>query len=158
MEVKFKKLNEKATLPSYAKIGDAGMDLVSTGCSVSYMFVEYSTGLAVEIPEGHVGLLFPRSSVSNQDLILANCVGVIDSSYRGEIKLRFKINTTRAKKSEIGITSDPLKNYQSIIKSYLIGEKVGQLIILPIPKIEPKWSDELSSTERGEGGFGHTGK
>ena len=80
MKVKIKKLNENAVIPSYSKQGDAGMDLVAT----SKIFdkcgnVEYGTGLAMEIPEGYVGLIFPRSSISKKDLALTNAVGVIDS-------------------------------------------------------------------------------
>ena len=91
MEVKIKKLCDSAVIPSYAKPGDAGMDLVATSRIFDkYGNVEYGTGLAMEIPEGYVGLLFPRSSISKQDLSLANAVGVIDSGYRGEIKFKFK--------------------------------------------------------------------
>ena len=91
MEVKIKKLCETAVIPSYAKPGDAGMDLVATSRVFDkYGNVEYGTGLAMEIPEGYVGLIFARSSISKQDLSLANAVGVIDSGYRGEIKFKFK--------------------------------------------------------------------
>jgi dUTP pyrophosphatase len=97
MLVNIKKLVPEAVLPLYAKVGDAGMDLVAT--SVDYSneyYIEYGTGLAVEIPEGYVGLIFPRSSNSKKDLQLCNSVGVIDSGYRGEIKLRYRriINPT----------------------------------------------------------------
>ena len=97
MKVKIKKLHPDAVIPSYAKPGDAGMDLtaiskrVETGSDENGEYIEYGTGLAIEIPEGHVGLVFPRSSVSKKDLFLANAVGVIDSGYRGEVKLRFKL-------------------------------------------------------------------
>lgn len=144
MRVNFEKLHEDAIMPSYAKPGDAGLDLTATRVNEivsngETKFLEYGTGLAVEIPEGHVGLLFSRSSVTKKDLMLKNAVGVIDSGYRGEICLRFKV----------------LKPKFDI---YQIGEKIGQLIIVPIPKIEPKIVETLSSTERGEGGFGSTGK
>lgn len=80
MKVKIKKLNENAVIPSYSKQGDAGMDLVATSKIFDkYGNVEYGTGLAMEIPEGHVGLIFPRSSISKKDLALTNAVGVIDS-------------------------------------------------------------------------------
>lgn len=78
-----KKLDPKAVIPSYAKPGDAGMDLTSTSRTVVSTYeedyIEYGTGLAVEIPEGFVGLVFPRSSVSKKDMYLANAVGVIDA-------------------------------------------------------------------------------
>ena len=92
MKVKIKKLDNAAVIPSYATNGDAGLDLTAVSCQIdqSGLFIEYGTGLAVEIPEGYVGLLFPRSSVSKTTLILANHVGVVDSGYRGEIKFRFK--------------------------------------------------------------------
>ena len=91
MKVKIKKLCESAVIPTYAKPGDAGMDLVATSRIFDkYGNVEYGTGIAMEIPEGYVGLLFPRSSICKQDLALANAVGVVDSCFRGEIKFKFK--------------------------------------------------------------------
>lgn len=142
MKVRFKKLNENAVVPAYSKPGDAGLDLTATSKELTnnpqYGFLEYGTGLAVEIPEGHVGLIFPRSSISNTGLILSNSVGVIDSGYRGEIKFRFK---------HIPGTAD-----------YNVGDRVGQLIILPYPSIETEEATELNSSERGEGGFGSSGK
>lgn len=139
MKVKVKKLSEDAILPNYANEGDAGLDLVAVSYKIFKKTVEYSTGIAVEIPEGHVGLLFPRSSVFKKDLMLANGVGVIDSSYRGEIKVIFRKTKSFAK---------------HIYKNY---DKVAQLVIVPIPKIEIEESDELSQTERGEKGFGSSG-
>ena len=139
--VKVKKLDPNAVIPSYSKVGDAGMDLTitkeieNTSLSVSYGF-----GIAMEIPKGYVGLVFPRSSVRNQDLILSNCVGVIDSGYRGELQATFK----------------KTQGLDSI--KYKIGERGAQIIILPYPAVQFVESDELSSTERGEGGFGSTGK
>ena len=91
MEIKIKKLDKNAVIPKYSKYGDAGMDLVAT--SVDYSneyYIEYGTGLAIEIPEGYVGYVFPRSSNSKYDLQLCNSVGIIDSGYRGEIKLRYR--------------------------------------------------------------------
>jgi dUTP pyrophosphatase len=133
-------LNPKAVIPVYAKSGDAGLDLVaiSEEWTEDNGMVTYDTGLAIEIPEGHVGLLFPRSSVSKTILTLANSVGVIDSGYRGSIMLKFRY-------PEEGMV-------------YEVGEKVGQIIILPYPQITFEEVDELSSTDRGEGGFGSTGK
>ena len=139
LKVKFKKLYKDAVVPSYAKEGDAGLDLTATHMTLVREFIEYGTGIAVEIPEGYVGLVFPRSSVSKKEnFYLKNSVGVIDSGYRGEIKLRFNNGSLGA-------------NY------YQPGEKIGQLIILPYPTIYLEQVDELSSTERGEGGFGSTG-
>jgi dUTP pyrophosphatase len=155
MKVKFKKLHEEAVLPSYAKPGDAGLDItaVSNGIAVDseegksqWYYVEYKTGLSVEIPEGFVGLLFPRSSISKSALILANSVGVIDSSFRGEICFRFKIDLGVCQQSSMLWSPDVYKK----------GDRIGQLIIVPYPTIEPEFADILSDTERGAGGFGST--
>ena len=143
MKVKFLKLVDTAVTPSYAKPGDAGMDITAIAHKINteHNFIEYHTGLAFEVPEGHVGLLFPRSSVSKKDLSLANCVGVVDSGYRGPIKLRFKATNGNSKLAEI----------------YDVGERVGQIIIMPVPFFHFEEVDELSDTNRGEGGFGSTG-
>ena len=141
MKVNIKKLVPEAVIPQYAKQSDAGLDLTAVSKNMTDDFVEYGTGLSVEIPDGYVGLLFPRSSVSKYDLVLANSVGVVDAGYRGEVKLRFKH-----------------LQYAGGFNIYKIGDKVAQLIIPPIPKIELIEVDELSDSERGEGGFGHTGK
>jgi dUTP pyrophosphatase len=138
VKIKFKKLNKRAEIPFYAKDGDAGMDLVATTLVRTSKFFEYGTDLAMEIPKGYVGLLFPRSSISKTDHFLRNSVGVIDSGYRGEIKLRMSIPA-------LGETE------------YLIGDKVGQLILIKLPWVEIEEVEELSDTDRGEGGFGSTG-
>jgi dUTP pyrophosphatase len=143
MEVKFKKLIKEAVTPSFGKEGDAGMDLTAiTVDRKSSDYIEYNTYIAVEIPEGHVGLLFPRSSVSKTSLILANSVGVVDSNYRGPIKFRFK-NTSMTKGHE---------------GTYSEGDRVGQLVIMPIPVITLKEVGELTESSRGDKGFGSSGK
>lgn len=141
--VQFKKLDEKAVIPTYANIGDVGADLTAT--SVKHVpitieeaaYYEYGTGLAMKIPEGYGGFIFPRSSVSKKDLFLANAVGVIDPAYTGEIKLRFK--------------------YKTAPKLYEVGERIGQLVILPIPTINFSEVAELPVTQRGNNGFGSSG-
>ena len=139
--VKVKKLDSNAVIPSYSKNGDAGMDLTITREIENTSFsVTYGFGIAMEIPKHFVGLVFPRSSVRNQDLILSNCVGVIDSGYRGELQATFKKTN--------GLDS---------IK-YKVGDRGAQIIILPYPKIYMTEVPELSDTERGTGGFGSTGK
>lgn len=139
--VKVKKLDSNAVIPSYSKVGDAGMDLTITNIKENTTFsITYGFGIAMEIPKGYVGLIFPRSSVRNQDLILSNCVGVIDSGYRGELQATFK----------------KTQGLDSI--SYNIGERGAQIIILPYPTIYMTEVPELSDTERGTGGFGSTGK
>ena len=94
MKVKIKKLHPLAVIPTYAKSGDAGMDLVATSIISDTTFdITYGLGISIEIPEGFVGLVFPRSSIRKYDLALTNCVGVIDSGYRGELQATFnKIN------------------------------------------------------------------
>lgn len=139
--VKVKKLSPNAVIPSYSKVGDAGMDLTITREIENTTFsVSYGFGIAMEIPKGYVGLVFPRSSVRNTDLLLSNCVGVIDSGYRGEIQATFKKTN--------GLDS---------IK-YKVGERGAQIIILPYPTVYMTEVPELSDSERGEGGFGSTGK
>jgi dUTP pyrophosphatase len=144
MKVKIKKLHKNAVIPKYAKSGDAGMDLTCVGFEITKNYISYKTGLAFEIPEGYVGLLFPRSSNCNKDLILTNSVGVLDSGFRGEVEFRYKY-------AENYPTGDPIKNV------YNIGDRVGQLIIIPYPQIEFEEVEELSITERGELGYGSTG-
>ena len=149
MEVNIKKLDEKAIIPAYAHNTDAGLDL--TAISVEYKNGTYifGTGLAIEIPKGYVGLLFPRSSNFKQDLWLTNCVGVIDSGYRGEIKFIFKNVVTQT-------TLDELEKWEP--KIWKVGERVGQLIIMPYPSIELHEVNELNDSDRGENGLGSTGK
>lgn len=138
MKVNIKKLVWNAQIPKYAHETDAGLDLVAVSRDVDDDDIcVYGTGLSVEIPEGYVGLIFSRSSISNYNLYLSNSVGVIDSGYRGEILLKFK------------------KTGPTI---YQIGDKIGQLIILPYPKIEFIETHNLSTSDRNENGFGSTGQ
>jgi|TARA_R110002012_G_scaffold295268_1_gene491720 dUTP pyrophosphatase len=137
MKVKIKKLHKDAVIPKYAKDGDAGMDLTAVEVASDGGTITYKTGIAVEIPRWHVGLLFPRSSVYKTGQRLTNCVGVIDSGYRGEIMMKFTLSP-----------------YQ---REYDIGDRVGQLIIMPYPKIEFEEVEELSETARGNTGYGSTG-
>lgn len=141
--VRFKKLKNGAVTPSYSKDGDAGMDLTITDIlSETKSDVTYGFGIAMEIPKGYVGLLFPRSSIRKYDLSLTNCVGVIDSGYRGEIQATFKkTNWLKGDSSE----------------KYNVGERGAQIIIIPYPQIEFIETDNLDETERGEGGFGSSG-
>jgi len=138
--VKVKKIHSNAIIPSYSKIGDAGMDLTITSIIENTSFsVSYGFGLSMEIPKGFVGLIFPRSSVRNYELSLTNCVGVIDSGYRGEIQATFRKHS--------GLDSI----------SYKVGDRGAQIVILPYPQVTMVESSEISNTERGEGGFGSTG-
>jgi dUTP pyrophosphatase len=140
LKVKIKKTHKDAVIPEYAKQGDAGLDLTAVDYSYdsSTETITYFTGLAVEIPEGHVGLLFPRSSIFKTPLMLSNSVGVIDSGYRGEVMLKFRV-----------LDHD--------ITTYTPGSRVGQLIIMPYPQIQFEEVEELSDSERGSGGYGSSG-
>ncbi len=138
MKVKIKALHPAASTPVYAKPGDAGMDLHSVDFEMDkHGNYVYRTGLAFEIPDGHVGLLFPRSSVSKTGLTLRNSVGVIDSGYRGEVIFKFAGNSNQP--------------------AYEVGDRIGQIIILPYPDIEFEMVEQLNETSRGSGGFGSTG-
>lgn len=141
LKVKVKRLCEEAVLPSRAHESDAGFDLVAVSVDEDRKrgIVTYGTGIAVEIPEGHVGLLFPRSSVYRHQLQLANGVGVIDAGYRGEVMLKYRI-------------------VQPHISRYGIGDRVGQLVVLELPKVSIEEVGELDGSDRGDGGFGSTGK
>lgn len=168
MEVKFKKLSDKAVMPSKVYPTDAGFDMVAAEVKVTEDYVSYKTNIALEIPDGYVGLLFPRSSNSKKDLLLANSVGVVDSHYRGDVEFRFKrilmpvlVDTMIAPP-----TGDVLKDAQNTRKVpglayrddfiYKEGDKIGQLVIMPIPEITLVETDKLTETDRGEGGFGST--
>jgi dUTP pyrophosphatase len=144
MKVKFKKLVDTAVTPSYAKPGDAGMDITTIAHKINteHNFIEYHTGLAFELPKGYVGLLFPRSSVSKKDISLANCVGVMDSGFRGEITFRYKFDRDE---------------YFANVKRYDDGDRIGQLVIMPYPEIELEEANELADSSRGKGGYGSTG-
>lgn len=138
----FKRLHPDAVLPTQALEGSAGYDL----CSVSYITVEpgrsetINTGLAVEIPSGFVGLIFSRSGHGfKHGVTLANSVGVLDSDYRGPVKIKLR--------------NDGDQNFDVEPK-----HKVCQLVIVPFLSLTPEWVDELPDSLRGEGGFGSTGK
>ena len=158
MKVKIKKLIPEAVIPSYAKYGDAGMDLTATSVQEGENFIQYGTGLSIEIPEEYVGLIFPRSSISKTKLVQANSVGIIDSGYRGELLVRFKrvFGDYRLRfEGQITICEHDRLDDKFYFK---VGERIAQLMILPYHTIELEEVNELSSTERGEGGFGHTGE
>lgn len=142
-QVKVKKLAPEAIIPFYATAGSAGMDVtaiareyhVENDCWV------YHTGLSFQLPEGYVMLIFPRSSNRKTDFYLANHVGVLDSDYTGELMLMYKC-----------------RDKFPMNPPYEVGDRVGQIIIMPYPKVEFLEVEELTKTERGDGGFGSTGK
>lgn len=138
MKVKFKKLHADAKAPFQATPGSAGFDLTATSKErADYYHTRYGTGLAVEIPDGYVGLLFPRSSCYKKGMLLSNCVGVVDSDFRGEVSAVF------------------LGTHEEI--SYQVGDRICQLVIMPFPAVEYVEAEELSETIRGTGGYGSTG-
>ena len=143
MQVKIKKLHKDAVIPTYAKPNDAGMDLVAISLDIDEISgqANYGTGLAFEIPAGYVGLIFPRSSIRKTALSLTNCVGVIDSGYRGEVSFTFRVHD----------------DFDAFGAMYRVGERIGQIIIMPYPQIEFEEVEELTDTERGAGSFGSTG-
>lgn len=161
MKVKIKKLHPDAVIPEYAKPGDAGMDLTAVSMKIDeYGNICYGTGLAFEIPEGYVGLVFPRSSNCKKGVILTNCVGVIDSGYRGEVSFKFRPLNEKAfdiLKSIKGSTEFKTGIYPHN-QTYNVGDRIGQIIIMPYPQIEFEEVDELSETERGDQGYGSSGK
>ncbi|MCL2018668.1 MAG: dUTP diphosphatase [Oscillospiraceae bacterium] len=143
MNIKVKKLNENAKLPFRATSGSAGADLFAR--------IEHTvrlepsgrelipTGLSLEIPEGFGGFIFPRSSLaSKHGVSLSNCVGVIDSDYRGELKI-------------------PVINHGTDAFEIGDGDRIAQLVVMPFCTAEFSIDNELSVTERGDGGFGSTG-
>jgi len=168
VKINILKLDSDAVIPTYAKDGDAGMDLTATSIEFDeYGNVVYHTGLAMEIPKGYVGYIFPRSSVAKKTLSLVNAVGVIDSGYRGEIICKFK--PTLQYDAIGGVFSKGLPFTQSaqdgtpnngeIVSDafYDVGDRVAQIIIMKIPKVLFKKVSKLSTSARGEGGFGSSG-
>jgi dUTP pyrophosphatase len=145
MQLKFKKLNQNAIVPKQGSEHSAGLDLSVLLDTPSISLapgetIVFNTGLAVEIPSGYFGAIYPRSSTGfKKNLHLLNTVGVIDSDYRGELKLGFR---------NFGPTAQEVEN----------GERVAQLIIQPYLPTTIAEVDKLENTKRGEGGFGSTGK
>ena len=156
-QLKFKKLNyveideagnpaskeSNGVLPTKAHTTDAGYDLMATRITqeldeAGKVVLVYHTDIAVELPIGTAGFIFMRSSISKRSLMLTNAVGVIDYGYRGELMVKFKVTT------------------DSLPRIYNIGEKIAQLVIMPVYNLEPVFVDELTDTERGDGGFGST--
>lgn len=170
LQVKIKKLHPDAVIPSYAHETDCGMDLTAVSKTFDeYGNVVYGFGLAFEIPEGYAGFIFPRSSNHKSRMLLTNSVGVIDSGYRGEVTAKF------AQRTSFGIPEKFLQRIKYLLtgkmencnlssydatntNNYKIGDRVAQMVILPYPKVEFVEVDELSETDRGEGGYGSTGK
>lgn len=181
MEVFVKKLDDRAVVPSYAHEGDVGMDI--TAIDVEYdkendMYI-YHTGLTFETPKGFGAFLFPRSSNRKTDAYLCNHVGIADTAtYRGEILFCYKNRTSLRVRALTESFNDFLYNTLDDLEQardsaatiryevlddpmkyapYKVGDRIGQMVILPHPIIHLIEKNELSETERGEGGFGSTG-
>ncbi len=143
IKVKLKKLNENAKIPTYGSDFSAGADLyacIDSDLTIApHTTVIVRTGLAMELPEGLVALVYARSGLaSKRGLAPANKVGVIDSDYRGEIMVA-------------------LHNHSSEPQAISQGERIAQMVVTPYIKCNFEQTNELNSTERGEGGFGSTG-
>ena len=134
-------VKSEGKLPTRATQWSAGVDLYSTRITKEVdnsgkIVLVYHTDIAVEIPNGYVGLLLMKSSSSKRSLMLANCVGTIDSDYRGELMAKFKVTT------------------DAVPTIYAEGEAFAQLVIVPCLVLTPEFTEELSESERGEKGFG----
>lgn len=158
LNVKIKKVHVDAIIPKQGHETDAGYDLVAIDDGKPYtsdktselLFVEYDTGIQLELPENYHAEIYPRSSVSKTHLLLANSIGLIDNSYRGNIKLRFRILPIKSH-------SNWWKEKQNDGEVYKKGDKIGQLVIRKTDYINFEEVDLLSDTERGSSGFGSTG-
>lgn len=143
MLVRFKKINPNASIPTYGSSYAAGCDLsacIDQAISIPpHTTIKVPTGLAIELPENTVGLIYARSGMATKrHLAPANKVGVIDADYRGEIIVA-------------------LHNHSEEVQTIEVGERIAQLVVAPFYHVEFEEVDELSETVRGEGGFGSTG-
>lgn len=186
IDVKFKKLVDSAIIPNYAHDGDIGMDIYATSIEYDeqYDLYKYHTGLSVETSEEYGILLFARSSNMKKDVYLPNSVGIVDSAiYRGEIMFMFKSRISLYERSNIiglkafmralssGLNAKEAEEkaeeakhiIQEMTKAlefapYGVGDRIGQMVVIPRTMINAIQVDNLSETIRGEGGFGSTGK
>ena len=184
LNVKFKKLDERAVIPTYAHDGDVGMDL--TAIEVEYNSdmdcYLYHTGLAFETDKHYGIFLFPRSSNRKTEAYLCNHVGIADSAiYRGEIILCFKNRTSLRQnafegrmiefwnaiedgKSIEDATKESVHGWMEAMKNpmlfapYKVGDRIGQMVVLPYPDVNLEEAEKLSNTDKGDGGFGSTNK
>lgn len=143
MELKVSRLRDGATLPTRAHEGDAGLDLYS--CEAAHIGPgerwSVGTGVAVEIPEGHAGLVLPRSGLARKHgIALVNSPGLIDSGYRGEVRVLL-------------LNTDPADTFK-----VAPGDRIAQLVIVPIALAEPVEVEALAESARGDGGFGSSGR
>lgn len=161
------KLKSNATIPIKAHDTDACYDMIATSINKTEQYIEYGTNIAFHIPKGYVGLIFPRSSVTKEDLMLKNSVGIIDSGYLGEVMFRFtKIVNSAFHEMTLsnGTHSDGINKVIDIkviereLQIYNIGDRIGQIMFIKLPKTKLIVVDDFDETKRGVGGFGSTGK
>jgi dUTP pyrophosphatase len=143
VELRFQRLREEATLPTRAHEGDAGLDLYA--CEPAHVGPgerwSVGTGVAVEIPDGHAGLVLPRSGLAREHgIALVNSPGLIDSGYRGEIRVLL-------------LNTDPAETFR-----LAPGDRIAQLLVTPIASAEPAEAEVLAESARGPGGFGSSGR
>jgi dUTP pyrophosphatase len=161
-EIKIMLLHPNAVMPTKANPGDAAFDLTATSQGykegfIANGFIEYGLGIASEIPEGWAAFIYPRSSNSGKDLLLCNSVAVIDSSYRGEWKVRFRIQQAFDEaEGMVPVGACPLLCFPP--KLYSVGDRVAQVIFQKLPEVTLTQAGSLSETERGTGGFGSSGR
>lgn len=143
MELRIAKLNEHATAPTRAHAGDAGLDLYA--CEAAHLGPgerwSVGTGVAVEIPEGHAGLVLPRSGIArDHGIALVNSPGLVDAGYRGEVRVLL-------------LNTDPAETFR-----VAPGDRIAQLVVAPVGLPEPIEVETLSESSRGDGGFGSSGR
>lgn len=143
MELPVAKLKDEATLPTRAHEGDAGLDLYA--CEPAHIGPgerwSVGTGIAVEIPEGHAGLVLPRSGLAKKHgIALVNAPGLIDAGYRGEVRVLL-------------LNTDPAETFR-----VEVGDRIAQLVIAPVTLAEPVEAAALAASMRGDGGFGSSGR
>jgi len=168
-DIRFNKMSSDVPTPEKVHEWDAGYDITAMSKKETPEYIQYGTGLKFEIPNGYVGFIVARSSITKRDMILKNAIGIIDAPYRGEVSFRFyKIITEEANKtSEVYDTSQGrlIKNSFRVLnykkeedqKVYEVGEKIGQIIFIKLPLVRlVETTDDLSETERGTGGYGST--
>lgn len=143
MELPVAKLKDEAILPTRAHEGDAGLDLYA--CEAAHIGPgerwSVATGIAVEIPDGHAGLVLPRSGLAKEHgIALVNAPGLIDSGYRGEVRVLL-------------LNTDPAETFR-----VAAGDRIAQLLIAPVALAEPVQAEALAESARGDGGFGSSGR
>jgi len=167
VEIRVKKLKLLAKMPVKAHDTDACYDMTATWVNHTDDYIEYGTDIAFDIPKGYVGLIFPRSSVTKEDIILKNSVGVIDARFQGEIRFRFSKLVNGVFREDVTTSSlsggqtrrvIEMRGVERPLKTYKVGDRVGQIMFIKLPNIKLKLVDNFDKSERGTKGFGSTGK